>query len=189
MINKAKANSWQNTCSSSPKTRPSEVFSLLRSISGNTHLPNYFRNLQQSSQIAHTPVDPVTQPSLVTPTVPFLSLHVPPKPFRSTKRMVLGRLTYFLELHDILSPVQAGFRPSRSTVDQVLLFSHSQSQIPSTNLSQAHVQSLPLWILRKLLTQFGTLPYSLNSSHKIFLFALSNDTILPLRSPFESPYL
>ena len=41
------------------------------------------------------------------------------------ERMVLGRLTYFLELHDILSPVQAGFRPGRSTVDQVLLLSQS----------------------------------------------------------------
>ena len=39
--------------------------------------------------------------------------------------MVLGRLTYFLELQDILSPVQAGFRPGRSTVDQVLLLSQS----------------------------------------------------------------
>ena len=39
--------------------------------------------------------------------------------------MVLGRLTYFLEQQDILSPVQAGFRPGRSTVDQVLLLSQS----------------------------------------------------------------
>ena len=38
--------------------------------------------------------------------------------------MVLGRLTYFLE-QGILSPVQAGFRPGRSTVDQVLLLSQS----------------------------------------------------------------
>ena len=37
------------------------------------------------------------------------------------ERMVLGQLTYFLEQQDILSPVQAGFRPGRSTVDQVLL--------------------------------------------------------------------
>ena len=35
--------------------------------------------------------------------------------------MVLGRLTYFLEQQDILSLVQAGFRPGKSTVDQVLL--------------------------------------------------------------------
>ena len=39
------------------------------------------------------------------------------------ERMVLGRLTYFLERQNILSPVQAGFRPSRSTVNQVLLLS------------------------------------------------------------------
>ena len=55
VINKAKAKSWQNTCSSlSPKTRPSEVFSLLRSISGSpsptpSDLPNFSN--------CHTPVD------------------------------------------------------------------------------------------------------------------------------------
>ena len=41
------------------------------------------------------------------------------------ERMVLGPLIYFLEQQDILSPVQAGFRPGRSTVDQVLLLSQS----------------------------------------------------------------
>ena len=41
------------------------------------------------------------------------------------ERMVLGRLTYFLEQQDILSPVQAGFRLGRSTVDQVFLLSQS----------------------------------------------------------------
>ena len=39
--------------------------------------------------------------------------------------MVLERLTYFLEQHGTLSSVQAGFRPGRSTVDQVLLLSQS----------------------------------------------------------------
>ena len=37
--------------------------------------------------------------------------------------MVLGQLTYFLKQHSILLPVQAGFRPGRLTVDQVLLLS------------------------------------------------------------------
>ena len=37
--------------------------------------------------------------------------------------MVLGRLTYFLKQHSILLPVQAGFRPGRLTVDQILLLS------------------------------------------------------------------
>ena len=39
--------------------------------------------------------------------------------------MVLVRLTCFLEQQDTLSPVQADFRPGRSTVDQVLLLSQS----------------------------------------------------------------
>ena len=39
--------------------------------------------------------------------------------------MVLERLTYFLEQQDIFSPVQAGFIPGRSTVDQILLLSQS----------------------------------------------------------------
>ena len=79
------------------------------------------------------------------------------------ERMVLGRLTYFLEQQDILSPVQAGFRPGRSTVDQVLLL--SQSIADSFHQSKpGAVQSLPLWILQKLLTQFGILPFSLNFS-------------------------
>ena len=39
--------------------------------------------------------------------------------------MVLGRLTYFFEQQDILSAVQAGFRPGRLTVGQVLLLSQS----------------------------------------------------------------
>ena len=47
--------------------------------------------------------------------------------------MVLGRLTYFLEQHSILSPVQAGFRPNRSIVDQVLL---SQSIADSCHQSK-----------------------------------------------------
>ena len=41
------------------------------------------------------------------------------------ERMVLRQLTYLLEQQDILSSVQAGFRPGRSTVDQVLLISQS----------------------------------------------------------------
>ena len=40
------------------------------------------------------------------------------------EKMVLARLTYFLEQQSTLSPVQAGFRPSRLTVDQVFLLSH-----------------------------------------------------------------
>ena len=54
------------------------------------------------------------------------------------ERMVLGRLTYFLEQHSILSPVQAGFRPSRSTVNQVLLLSQSMADSFHQSKSSAH---------------------------------------------------
>ena len=59
VITTAKAKSWQKTCSSlSPKTHPSEVFSLLRSISGSpsptsSNLPNF--------PSCHTPVDYANQ--------------------------------------------------------------------------------------------------------------------------------
>ena len=232
MISKAKAKSWQNTCSSlSPKTRPSKVFSLLRSISGSpspttSDLPNFpncytpvdcanhlsshlqshfstqtpkpFRstekaqmNLSELHTATHCiplsvyysphlnslqlslnsqPQPPqalIKLPTLFYPTShnlryiffytssTFLGQHTPSRqpgsnqqssPFSNSEnplpssyrpisltsctsklfeRIVLGRLTYFLEQQDILSPVQAGFRPGRSTVDQVLLLSQS----------------------------------------------------------------
>ena len=55
VISKAKAKSWQKTCSSLfPKTRPSEVFSLLRSISGSpSPTPSDLSNFPN----CHTPVD------------------------------------------------------------------------------------------------------------------------------------
>ena len=43
------------------------------------------------------------------------------------ERMVLARLSFFLEANNILTNVQAGFRAGRSTVDQVLLLSQSIS--------------------------------------------------------------
>ena len=234
MISKAKAKSWQKTCSSlSPKTHPSEVFSLLLSISGspspttsdlpnfpNCHTPVDFANHLFSHLLSHfstqTPKpfettekaqmnlirtahcntlhstfcspfsslelstvisqlststssgpDQITYPLLTqfpqsmlhfllyifnlswsTHTSPstwkqstIIPILKPGKPSDSPssyrpisltsctsklfKRMVLGQLTYFLEQQDILSPVQAGFRPGRLTVDQVLLLSQS----------------------------------------------------------------
>ena len=232
MISKAKAKSWQNTCSSfSPKTRPSEVFSLLRSISGSpspttSDLPNFsnchtpvdcanhlsshlqshfstqtpkpFRSTEKAqmkhirtancntlhstfcspffslelSTVISQPQPPqvlIKLPNPLLSHLPQSALHFllyifnlswsthpfpsalkqstiipilkPGKPSDSPssyrpisltsctsklfERMVLVRLTYFLEQQDILSPVQAGFRPGRSTVDQVLLLSQS----------------------------------------------------------------
>ena len=57
------------------------------------------------------------------------------------ERMVLGRLIYFLEQQGTLSPVQADFRPGRSTVDQVLLF--SQSIVDSFYQSKPGARTVP----------------------------------------------
>ena len=87
VITKVKAKSWQKICSSlSPKTRPSEVFSLLRSMSGSSSpttsdLPN-FPN-------CHTPVDCANHLSL------HLQSHFStqiPKPFRSTEKAEMNHI-------------------------------------------------------------------------------------------------
>ena len=43
------------------------------------------------------------------------------------ERIILFRLLFFLESNSILSPRQAGFRPERSTLDQILYLSQSIS--------------------------------------------------------------
>ena len=43
------------------------------------------------------------------------------------ERFILSRLLFFLESNSILSPRQAGFRPGRSTLDQILYLSQSIS--------------------------------------------------------------
>ena len=43
------------------------------------------------------------------------------------ERIILSRLLFFLELNSILSPRQAGFRPGRSTLNQILYLSQSIS--------------------------------------------------------------
>ena len=43
------------------------------------------------------------------------------------QRIILSRLLFFLESNSILSPRQAGFRPGRSTLDQILYLSQSIS--------------------------------------------------------------
>ena len=40
-----------------------------------------------------------------------------------SERTILSRLLFFLECNSILFPRQAGFRPGRSTIDQVLFLS------------------------------------------------------------------
>ena len=43
------------------------------------------------------------------------------------ERIILSRLLFFLKSNSILSPCQAGFRPGRSTLDQIMFLSQSIS--------------------------------------------------------------
>ena len=89
MISKAKAKSWQKTCSSlSPKTRPSEVFTT--SVHLWLPLPNF--------SSCDTPVDCVNQHSS------HLQSHFStqtPKPFRSTEKAQMNtiRIAHCNTLH------------------------------------------------------------------------------------------
>ena len=86
----------------------------------------------------------------------------------------------FLDVSPIFLNITASFRPCKLVFDQVdqlwirFSSSHSQSQTLFTNLNQAHVQSPPLWIFRKLLTRSGILPFPVKSSLCVFRSVLSN---------------
>ena len=87
VISKAKAESWQNTCSSlSPKTCPSEVFSLLRSISGS--LSSTSSDLLNFPN-CHTAIDCANQ--LYSHLQSHFSTQTP-KPFRSTEKIYINTM-------------------------------------------------------------------------------------------------
>ena len=87
VISKTKAKSWQNTCSSlSPKTRISEVFSLLCSISGS---PSPTTSDLTNFPSCHTSVDCANHLSS------HLQSHFStqtPKPFRSTEKAQMKQI-------------------------------------------------------------------------------------------------
>ena len=45
--------------------------------------------------------------------------------YKLFERMVLGQFTFFLESNTVFTPMQAGFRPGRLIINQVLFFSQS----------------------------------------------------------------
>ena len=96
------------------------------------------------------------------------------------ERIILSRLLFFLESNSILSPRQAGFRPGRSTLDQILYLSQSISDgfnkprpgsrtiLSTIDFSKAFdscLASRPF-----LLTDFGWPPSLLCSLDSIFPF-------------------
>ena len=87
------------------------------------------------------------------------------------ERIVLSRLLFFLESNSIISPHQAGFRPGRSTLDQVFIFL-SPSWIGLTNPGRAFRRFSLLSISRKLLTLSDISLFPINSFWLASLFAL-----------------
>ena len=86
------------------------------------------------------------------------------------ERIILSRLL-FLESNSILSPRQAGFRPGRSTLDQILYLSQSISD-GFNNPGRALGRSCLLSISLKSLTLSGIRPFSTNSFRLASLLAL-----------------
>ena len=80
------------------------------------------------------------------------------------ERIVLSRLLVFLESNSILSPRQAGFRPGRSTLDQILYLSQSISNGFNNWVSKGRAlgRSSLLSISLKLLTLSGIPLFSTN---------------------------
>ena len=57
----------------------------------------------------------------------FRPISLPSCVSKLFERIILSRLLFFLKSNSILSPRQAGFRPGRSTLDQILFLSQSIS--------------------------------------------------------------
>ena len=87
------------------------------------------------------------------------------------ERFILSRLLFFLESNSILSPCQVGFRPGRSTLDQISFLSQSISDgfnKPRLALGRPCLLS----ISQKLLTLSGIPLFSTNSFWLASLLAL-----------------
>ena len=87
------------------------------------------------------------------------------------ERIILSRLLFFLESNSILSPRQVGFRPGRSTLDQILYLSQSISDgfnKPRRAIERFSLLSISL----KLLTLYGIPPFSINLFWLASLLAL-----------------
>ena len=77
------------------------------------------------------------------------------------ERIILSRLLFFLESNSILSPRQAGFRPGRSTLNQILYLLHP-FRMGLTNPGRVLGRSCLLLISLKLSTLSGILPFYTN---------------------------
>ena len=87
------------------------------------------------------------------------------------KRIILSGLLFFLESNSILSPHQIGFRPGRSTLDQILYLSQSISD--GFNKPRPGSRTILSTIdFSKAFHSAGIPPFSINSFRLAFLFVL-----------------
>ena len=170
MISKAKANSWQKTCSSlSPKTRPSEIFSLFRSTSGSpsptsSDLPNF--------PSCHTPVDCANHISS------HLQSHFStqgPKPFRSTEKVQVNhiRTAHCNTLHSTFcSPFS--FLELSTAISQLST---------STSLGPDQITYPLLTYLPQSALHFLLYIFNLSWSTHTFPYTWKQSTIIPILKP------
>ena len=173
MISKAKAESWEKTCSSlSPKTRSSEVFSLLCSISGSLSLtPSDLPNFPS----CHTPVDCANQFSS------HLQSHFStqtPKPFRSTQKIYMNtiRTAHCNALHSTFCSPFSSLKLSTAISQLSTLASSGPDQITYPLLT--HLPQSALHFLLHIFNLFW-------STHT-FLSAWKQSTIISILKP-ENP--
>ena len=96
------------------------------------------------------------------------------------EHIILSRLLFFLESNSILSPRQAGFRPGRSTLDQILFlsqfiwdgFKQTQAGLSDDPFYYRFLQSFRLCLASRSIpqTHFGWPPSLLCSLDSIFPF-------------------
>ena len=82
---------------------------------------HFFPSMWKTSTIIHKMGKPLDSPASFRP------ISLTSCVSKLFERIILSRLLFFLESNSILSPRQAGFRPARSTLDQILYLFQSIS--------------------------------------------------------------
>ena len=128
----------------------------------------------------HKPGKPTSSPSSFRPI--FLTTCIS----KLFEGLILSRLTFHLESNHLLSTCQAGFRPGRSSLDQILTLSQSIWD----GFQKKNLLTEPFWFLLtspRLLTRSGTLLFFKNSPLASFSGCAPSFLIVELKSRLVVP--